>query len=173
MHLSSGLKGRFVLKKYKEDQVQSIIANFGSLEIHTRKVVQIPTLARHFMKCLSNEIPPDFGALFLYNKLYYGKLDEQCITIEQYLDGDFRKYINNTGEIIVSDGSDLSEMFSHYTYIKLGKRLMVLYIQGAGYSLCDPEIASAEFTDTDDNIFFCNGNLSHGAIYSFVSHHVW
>lgn len=120
----SGLKGRFVLKKYKEDQVQSIIANFGS---------------------------------------------------EQYLDGDFRKYINNTGEIIVSDGSDLalkSEMFSHYTYIKSGKRLMVLDIQGAGYSLCDPEIASAEFTDTDDNIFFCNGNLSHDAIYSFVSHHV-
>ena len=93
----SGLKGRFVLKKYKEDQVESIIANFGSLEIHTRKVVQMHALARHFTKCLSNEIPPDFGASFLYNKLYYGKLDEQCITIEQYLDGDFRKYINNTG----------------------------------------------------------------------------
>ena len=90
----SGLKGKFVLKKFQEDKVQGVIKKFGTLEIHTRKVVQMPALARHFTKCLSNEISPDFGASFLYNKLYYGKLDEQCITFEQYLDGSFCKYIN-------------------------------------------------------------------------------
>ena len=35
-------------------------------------------------------------------------------------------------------------MFSHYTYIKSGKQLMVLDIQGAGYSLCDPEILQVQ-----------------------------
>ena len=154
--------------------MQGVIKNFGTLEIHTRKIVQMHALARHFTKCLSNEISPDFGASFLYNKLYYGKLDEQCITFEQYLDGSFRKYINNTGEILVSDGSDIAskaEMFSHYTYVKSGKRLMVLDIQGAGYSLCDPEIASAELVDDDANILFCNGNLSSDAIDSLVAQH--
>ena len=56
----------------------------------------------------------------------------------------------------MSDGSDIAskaEMFSHYTYVKSGRRLMVLDIQGAGYSLCDPEIASAELVDDDANIY--------------------
>ena len=48
---------------------------------------------------------------------------------------------------------------------------MVLDIQGAGYSLCDPEIASAELVDDDANILFCNGNLSSDAIDSFVAQH--
>jgi hypothetical protein len=73
---------------------------------------------------------------FTTSFIMVSKLDEQCITIEQYLDGDFRKYINNTGEIIVSDGSDLalkSEMFFHYTYIKSGKQLMVLVVLERDY----------------------------------------
>ena len=70
----SGLKGRFVLKKYHEDKVDNIIQLFGSLEIHTRKVVQMHTLARHFSKMLRNEISADFGASFLYNK----KLDSSA-----------------------------------------------------------------------------------------------
>lgn len=141
----SGLNGKFVLKKYIEDNVPKILQHFESLDVHTRKVVQMHALARHFTKCLTSEITPEFGASFLYNKLYYSKLDEPSVTIEPYLHGKFTKYINNTGEILVSDGSDLAmkaETLSHYTYEKSGKRLMVLDIQGASYSLCDPEIAS-------------------------------
>ena len=125
-----------MLKKYQQDKVDNIVQLFGSLEIHTRKVVQMHTLARHFSKVLRNEISADFGACFLYNKVYYGKLDGQFITIEHYLRGDFKKYINNTGEIIHHDGNDLAlkaEMFSHYTYVKSQNNLMVLDIQGAEY----------------------------------------
>ena len=57
---------------------------------------------------LKNEIPAHFGASFLYNKVYYAQLDDQFITIEQYLDGDFRKYVNNPGEIIPQAGRDLA-----------------------------------------------------------------
>ena len=171
----SGLKGRYVLKKYQHDKVEDIVQLFGSLEIHTRKIVQMHCLARHFTLKLKNETPADFGASFLYNKVYYAQLDDQFITIEQYLDGDFQKYVNNTGEIIPHAGCDLAlkaEMFAHYTYVKSQNRLMVLDIQGADYSLCDPEIASSQLVDDNDNILFCNGNLSSQAIDTFVSQHV-
>ena len=164
----SGLKGRYVLKKYHDDKVEDIVQLFGSLEIHTRKIVQMHCLAMHFTLKLKNETPADFGASFLYNKVYYAQLDDQFITIEQYLDGDFRKY-----EIIPHAGCDLAlkaEMFAYYKYVKSQNRLMVLDIQGADYSLCDPEIASAQLVD-DDNILFCNGNLSSQAIDTFVSQH--
>ena len=41
---------------------------------------------------------------------------------------------------------------------------MVLDVQGAGLNLYDPEIASAELTDDDGSLRFCNGNLAEGAI---------
>jgi hypothetical protein len=70
-----------VLKKYQEDKVENIIELFGSLEIHTRKIVQMHSLARHFTLKLANEIPTGFGASFLYNKVYYAQLDDQFINI--------------------------------------------------------------------------------------------
>ena len=63
-------------------------------------------------------------------------------------------------------------MFSHYTYVKSRKQLMVLDIQGAAYSLCNPEIASSQLVDEKDNILFCNGNLSSTVIDTFISQHV-
>ena len=99
---------------------ENIIELFGSLEIHTRKIVQMHSLARHFILKLANEIPAGFAS-FLYNKVYYAQLDDQFITIEQYLSGNFQKYVSNTGEIIPHAGEDLAlkaEMFSHYTYVK-------------------------------------------------------
>lgn len=39
--------GKFGLKKFKEDQVQEIKKLFSSMEIHTRKVVQMNGLARN------------------------------------------------------------------------------------------------------------------------------
>ena len=56
--------------------------------------------------------------------------------------------------------------------VKSGKKLMVVDIQGKGYSLCDPEVASAELRDADDNtILFCSGN-SYSAIEKFNEVHV-
>lgn len=43
-----GLKGKYVLKKCRPDQVSNIEELFGSLEIHTRKAVQMHCLARNF-----------------------------------------------------------------------------------------------------------------------------
>lgn len=48
---------------------------------------------------------------------------------------------------------------------------MVLDVQGAGLTLYDPEIASAELTDGDGSLRFCNGNLAEGAIKNFFAKH--
>ena len=44
-------------------------------------------------------------------------------------------------------------------------------LQGAGFNLYDSEIASAELTDDQGSLRFCNGNLAEGAIMSFFSKH--
>lgn len=83
--------------------------------------------------------------------------------------------MNNTGDIY-HDGSEVSlkaETFVHYTYVKSGKKVMVVNIQGNGYSLCDPEIVSADLRDPNDNtILSCSGNLSYSAIEKFKEVHV-
>ena len=48
---------------------------------------------------------------------------------------------------------------------------MVLDVQGAGLNLYDPEIASAELTDGDTSLHFCNGSLAEGTIKNFFAKH--
>lgn len=65
-----------------------------------------------------------------------------------------------------------AETFSHYTYCKSGKQLMVVDIQGVNYTLFDPEIATSELLDNaDQSILFCCGNLSSQAIEKFKTEH--
>ena len=102
-----------------------------------------------------------------------GKIGEEYVTIEQFVEGTFRKYINNNGS--VCDKGDHSALFEkaeclvHFTYERSEKEVMLLDIQGCEYSLIDPESASKELTPTD--FLFCTGNLSANAISNFVTTH--
>lgn len=133
-------------------------------------------LARNFAKSLKNEFPSNYGETFQYDKVYYGKLGSEFVTVESFIEGNFVKYINNTGGVIMPDGSELilkAEAFVYYTYHKSAKQIMVLDIQGVEYNVCDPEIASSKLTDDEDQmILFCSGNLSTNAIDTFISHHI-
>jgi hypothetical protein len=44
-------------------------------------------------------------------------------------------------------------------------------LQGVGFVLCDPEIASSELYDESDGIYFCAENLSTNAIETFFVQH--
>ena len=92
-----------------------------------------------------------------------------------FLEGTFTKYINNTGKICMESNEELdlkAQTFVHFTYVKSKEQLMVTDIQGVGYSLCDPEVASTQQVDVaDKSIFFCTGNLSTAAINTFKSEH--
>ncbi len=48
---------------------------------------------------------------------------------------------------------------------------MILDVQGSGYKLFDPEIASTDLFDEDDRVLYCAGNLSKEAIERFTSMH--
>ena len=164
---------KYVLKQFKEEQTKEVERLFDSIEDHTRKIVQMNSLARNFAMKLAMDAPVEFGQTFSYTKVYFGKLNGECVTLESYLHGTFQKQINDTGDIF-SVGSELSmkaETFDHYSYVTSAKQLMIVDIQGVNYALCDPEIASSTLMATDETILFCSGNLSTAAIEAFFSNH--
>ena len=65
----------------------------------------------------------------------------------------------------------------HYSYALSEEKLMLIDIQGCGYALCDPEIATESLKADDDDdtdnseILFCCGNLSTMAIQGFLNDH--
>lgn len=63
-----------------------------------------------------------------------GKLDDgKYVTIEEFIDDDFVKYINNNGKLCeLGDICDKAQAFAHFTLEKSQGKLIVLDIQGAG-----------------------------------------
>lgn len=169
-------KGDYVLKRYIKEKVPEIEALFGTIEAHTRKAVQMNALARNFAHTLQLERPfTEYGETFVYTKVYYSSFNGDFVTLEKFLEGEFTKYINNTGELCSESVCEISlkaQAFVHFTYERSDHKLMVTDIQGVGYSLCDPEIASADLCDEDESILFCSGNLSMTAISNFLVAHV-
>ena len=61
----------------------------------------------------------------------------EVVTVEEFIEGDFIKYVNNTGERCVDNNliADKAEAFCHYSYEKSEGKLMVVDIQGSEYIL--------------------------------------
>jgi len=156
--ISGTAKGKYVLKRYKEDKVAEIKAIFGTTEAHTRKVIQMNALARNFAQNLDLQRPIfEYGPTFRYSKVYYANFNGEYIILEDFIEGTFAKYINNTGEICGDVSSEISfkaETFVHFTYVNSDQQLLVSDIQGVDYWLCDPEIASAKLTEENDSYIF-------------------
>ena len=105
-----------------------------------------------------------FGETFKYNKVFLGKLETgDVITLEEFIDGKFDKYINNDGQscsrrerVIVKK----AECLVHFSFESSKKELMIVDIQGCHYTLCDPEIASKSHFSDDNEFLFSARNLS-------------
>ena len=166
------------MKKYLPESLKTIEETGQTAEIHTKKVVQMHTLAKNFAEQLAQKIRKDdlleFGQALEYGKLYFGKeLDSgEFVTVEEYIEGDFMKYLNNNGMVCAKNSacSQTAECLAHFSYEKSGQKLMVLDIQATGHKVYDPEIASSELID-NDKFLFCTGNLSQTAIEGFISYH--
>ena len=74
-------------------------------EQHTKKIVQMHMLARNSTKTLEKELQLNgnlelWGKTLTYNKIYMGRLyghsGGEWLTVEEYIDGKFTKYLNNT-----------------------------------------------------------------------------
>ena len=165
------------MKRYLPEALKAIQDTGHTAEVHTKKVVQMHMLAKNFADQLAQKIKKDglleFGQALQYGKVYFGRdLDKgDYVTVEEYIEGNFVKYINNTGK--VCDKRTLSEKaqcLAIFSYEKSNHKLMVLDIQGTGHKLYDPEIASSELVENDE-FLFSTGNLSQTAIDCFVSCH--
>ena len=161
----------YVVKRFKKDQIYEIERLFGTIEAHTRKMVQMNSLATNLALQMSLDAPGEFGDTS-YTKVYFGKIDG-VVTLAKYLDGNFVKHINNTGEIYTeNEFGQKCEAFVHYTYVVTKEQLMVVDIHDVGFQLCDREVASQTLKDETDCILFCTGNLSVFAIKAFKRNHV-
>ena len=111
----------------------------------------------------------EFGPTFEYKKVFMGKTNSgEFVSIEEYIDGDFIKCINNDVDVCEKGAvCDNAETFDHFTHEKSEGKLIVLDIQGAGYTLYDPETASLDLLSDDSTYQFCTGNLSEIAMTIF------
>ena len=163
----------WVVEKYLESASEIIKATQETEESHTRKSVQMHYLARNFASQLKEQIEKEqlmvFGTTFEYKKVFMGKTDSgEFVLIEEYIDGDFIKYINNNGKVCEKGTvCDKTQAFVHLTHEKSEGELIVFDIQGAGYTLYDPEIASFDLLTDDGTYQFCTRNLSEIATKKF------
>ena len=168
----------WVVKKFLPEAILGIEAMGQTIEGQTRKAVQMHSLAQNFALQLKEKIRKEklkeFGATFEYKNVYMGKVDGgECVSMEEYIDGDFIKYLNNNGDLC--EESDVmvekAECYAHFTYEKSEGKLIVLDLQGSKYTLYDPEISSSELLGGDGKMQFCNGNLAANAMENLFSNH--
>ena len=100
--------------------------------------------------------------------------------MEEHVDGQCFKYINNNGHIVdicssseeIKEISKRAEAFCHFTYQISSHQFIVLDIQGSDNHLYDPEIAATELFDSNgEQLNFCAGNLTTEAISNFLKEH--
>lgn len=94
----------WVLKKYLPETQKTIEEMGETEESHTKKVVQMHHLAAHMASSLSSAVEKakkqqHFGQTFQYGNIFLGKIENKYVTLEQFISGEFVKYINNTGDV--------------------------------------------------------------------------
>ncbi|XP_028413094.1 alpha-protein kinase vwkA-like [Dendronephthya gigantea] len=166
---------KWVVKYYLPKAEKDIEEANQSLESHTKKTVQMHMLARNFAIQLEKTMESSvYKTPLKYNKVFFGVTDDnQYVSVEEYVSGDFMKYINNDGISCVeeSDVSQKAGCLAHFSYQKSDRKLIILDIQGSDHTLYDPEIATSDLFDQDCEMLFCSGNLSKIAITNFVNDH--
>ena len=86
-----------------------------------------------------------FGETLCYKRIFLGKIGEEYVTVEEFIEGTFDKNINNDGEIYEKGGeiTRKAECLVHYSFER-SEKVMILDIQGCGCNLFDPEICSKD-----------------------------
>ena len=125
----------WVVKEYTTNALEVRSETNQSVEAHTRKVAQMHCLAQNFANQLRQEIEKanlqeSFGPTLhvKYGNIYLGKKGEEYVTVEEYMEGKFYKYINNDGKLCYGRHkiiSEKAECLTHYPYEKSNHELML------------------------------------------------
>ena len=149
----------WVVKKYLPSTANEITEDIKiTIEEHTQKVVQMHALTKNIADQLSKKVKElnvskEFGEILKFKNIYLAKLDRECSTLEEFIEGKFEKYMNNTGEVCISNENVIeqkAECLSHFSYDISNSQLLVVDLQRSGHMLYDPEIATAQILDTDE-----------------------
>ena len=167
----------WVVKKYLPEAITIIGKTNQTVMEHTKKVVQMHMLAKNFAEQLAKKLKEngklvEYGQTFKYRKIFMAQPGN--IVVEQFVEGEFVKFLNNTGAVCGEDSElrQKAESLTHFSYEKSDKQLMIVDVQGCGYDLYDPEIASREImSDQSEQLMFAVGNLTTRAIDTFVVAH--
>ena len=114
-----------------------------SLEDHARKQVQMNAVARHLTKKVGKNVPPEFGRTFEYIKVFFAVFKEQPVTVEEYVESEFQKYVNNNGMCVTSPAEGFDEIYEkaqclvHFSYHISERKLMLLDMQGSSFRNCN------------------------------------
>ena len=87
--------------------------------------MQLYILAKNFAfqlerRVIAEGVQNEFGRCLKYKNVYYGEiegdLEKRFVTVEKFIDGRFRKYINNNDEVcLTGDGiSEKAECLAHF-----------------------------------------------------------
>ena len=167
----------WVFRKYIPKAVKNM-ENFGMiLADYAHKQVKLHSAARKILRWCVKTAPPEFGETLQHGKVYFGFLNDVPVTVEEFIDGQFAKYINNGGKCKSLLPGDMkcfyqkAQSLTHYSFEPPKRKFMLLNIQGSMYNLYDPEIATSELLDGEGEIYFFSGNLSELAISNFLKEH--
>ena len=93
-------------------------------------------VARNVVQRLKKYPPTEFGVAF-DNRVYFAMLDNCLIAVEEYVEGEFQKCVNNTGECMVPPNDDLgilsekAETLVHCSYFMSARKFMFVNLQRA------------------------------------------
>ena len=150
-----------------------------SLEDHTRKQVQMSAVAGHLTKRFAKNVPPEFGGTFEYVKVFFAVFKKQPVTIEEFFQGGFHRYVNNNGFHIPSHQWSLMRFMKRHnalciTAIRYLKRSLCCLIFRVPFFSCTIQKLQQLVNDASQDskeVNFCAGNLSCIAIDDFKSKH--
>ena len=148
----------WVIKKFLPDTIKCIKEELKqTLENQAKKGIQVHYLAKNFAEQMHKRVEEvcknEYGNTFFYSKVFQGKPkdeNEDVVSVEEFVEGAFVKYVNNDGVVCENISSTLSlkaQSLVHFSFEKSGGKIMVLDLQGSGYHLFDPEIASRDIIE--------------------------
>ncbi|XP_057305451.1 uncharacterized protein LOC130642353 [Hydractinia symbiolongicarpus] len=149
----------FVVKKYFQKTFDELELVGDTPEENAKKSAQMHSLAQNFVLQLKMLLQSKEykGNCLSYNNVSYKTLNNEPVTIEEFIGGDFVKYFNNDGTICQNHDVKAQTMAE-----------CLVDKQGCGFKLCDPEIATTEGSfDKSNKLLFCSGNLSTVAKETF------
>ncbi|XP_069786744.1 transient receptor potential cation channel subfamily M member 6 isoform X2 [Narcine bancroftii] len=169
----------YIIKFFQPEVVktwQKIFSDGTVLHLCLREIQQqraAQKLIHRFNQMKPQTIP--YTPRFLEVYLVYCQSADQWLTIEKYMNGQFRKYNNNNGDEIIPANLMEETMlaFSHWSFEYTRGELLVLDLQGVGENLTDPSVIKAE-EKMSQEMEFGPANLGEEAIRNFmVKHHCY